>query len=239
MKFVKTAFEQLPLGAVKPSGWLKDQLMIQAKGLTGHLEEHWADVGPENGWIGGSGESWERGPYYLDGLLPLAYLLEDERLIAKANRWVEWSLASQQDDGHFGPKRIETVNREVDKKHDWWHYMIMLKVMMQHEEATKDERIVPFLTKFFGYVRSTIEENPLQGWAKTRGAEMLLCLVWLYKRRRILCCWKWRRSWPSRRRTGLTFFTTSRSGARWRSGTGRRMWSMWRWGSRRRAFCTN
>ncbi|MBJ9988667.1 beta-L-arabinofuranosidase domain-containing protein [Paenibacillus sp. S28] len=182
MKFVKTAFEQLPLGAVKPSGWLKDQLMIQAKGLTGHLEEHWADVGPENGWIGGSGESWERGPYYLDGLLPLAYLLEDERLIAKANRWVEWSLASQQDDGHFGPKRIETVNREVDKKHDWWHYMIMLKVMMQHEEATKDERIVPFLTKFFGYVRSTIEENPLQGWAKTRGAEMLLCLVWLYKR---------------------------------------------------------
>ncbi|WP_145947720.1 beta-L-arabinofuranosidase domain-containing protein [Paenibacillus sp. Y412MC10] len=182
MKIVKTAFEQLPLGAVKPSGWLKDQLMIQAKGLTGHLEEHWADVGPENGWIGGSGESWERGPYYLDGLLPLAYLLEDERLIAKANRWIEWSLASQQDDGHFGPKRIETVNHEVDKKHDWWHYMIMLKVMMQHEEATKDERIVHFLTKFFGYVRRTIEENPLQGWAKTRGAEMLLCLVWLYKR---------------------------------------------------------
>ncbi|OMF22906.1 hypothetical protein BK133_25295 [Paenibacillus sp. FSL H8-0548] len=182
MKLRRTAFENLPLGAIKPTGWLKNQLRIQAEGFTGHLEEHWADVGPENGWIGGSGESWERGPYYLDGLLPLAYLLEDENLIAKANRWVEWSLYSQKENGSFGPERIETVNHDVNKEHDWWHYMIMLKVMMQHEEATQDERVVPFLTKFFGYVHSTIEAQPLSGWAKTRGAEMLLCIVWLYKR---------------------------------------------------------
>lgn len=182
MKLQQTVFEALPLGSIKPAGWLKNQLRIQADGLTGHLEEHWPDVGPDNGWIGGKGESWERGPYYLDGLLPLAYLLEDERLIAKANRWVEWSLASQQENGMFGPDRIETVNRDVDKKQDWWHYMIMLKVLTQYEEATGDKRVVPFLTKFFLYVRSTIEERPLQGWAKARGAEMLLCILWLHKR---------------------------------------------------------
>ncbi len=114
-----TAFEALPLGAIKPEQWLRDQLRIQADGLTGHLEEHWADVGPGNGWIGGKGESWERGPYYLDGLLPLAYLLEDERLIAKAQRWIEWSLASQRGDGAFGPDIIETVNEDLDKTQDW------------------------------------------------------------------------------------------------------------------------
>src|SRR4051794_38070348 len=129
-------FESLPLGSIKAEGWLYNQLRIQADGLTGHLDEQWADVGPNNGWIGGQGESWERGPYYLDGLLPLAYILGDERLIAKANRWVEWSLASQQEDGFFGPIRIETVNNDVDKQQDWWHFMIMLKVMMQYEEAT-------------------------------------------------------------------------------------------------------
>ena len=144
----ETAFNSLPLRAIKPSGWLKSQLEIQASGFTGHLEEQWKDVGDENGWLGGQGESWERGPYYVDGLLPLAHLLEDETLIAKANRWIEWSLASQQENGMFGPARITSVNQDIDKEQDWWHYMIMLKVMMQHEEATGDERIIPFLTKF-------------------------------------------------------------------------------------------
>ncbi|MGM0881271.1 MAG: beta-L-arabinofuranosidase domain-containing protein [Bacillota bacterium] len=182
MSKLHNVFEVLPLGSIKAEGWLYNQLRIQADGLTGHLEEHWADVGPNNGWIGGNGESWERGPYYLDGLLPLAYILGDERLIAKANKWVEWSLASQQENGFFGPAQIETVNGEVDKNQDWWHFMIMLKVMMQYEEATGDERIVPFLTKFLGYVRETIEEQPLRGWAESRGSEMLLCILWLHKR---------------------------------------------------------
>ncbi|QGQ98347.1 hypothetical protein EHS13_27415 [Paenibacillus psychroresistens] len=182
MTLVKTAFESLPLRSIKPLGWLKDQLRIQADGLTGHLGEHWADVGPQSGWLGGEGESWERGPYYVDGMLPLAYLLEDERLIAKANKWVEWTLASQQEDGMFGPKRINTVNNDINHNHDWWHYMIMLKVLMQHEEATGDSRIVPFLNRFFQFVHLNIEKQPLFSWAEARGAEMLLCIYWLYQR---------------------------------------------------------
>lgn len=182
MKLQQSVFEALPLGSIKPAGWIRNQLLIQANGLTGHLEEHWADVGPNNGWIGGEGESWERGPYYLDGLLPLAYLLEDEVLIKKANRWVEWTLSSQRENGLFGPERIKTVNSDVDKNQDWWHYMIMLKVLMQYEEATGDERVVPFLSRYFEYVHHTIVEQPLKGWAETRGSEMLLCLLWLYRR---------------------------------------------------------
>ncbi|MBC7321370.1 hypothetical protein H5T89_12095, partial [bacterium] len=83
-------FVELPLGVIRPEGWLRNQLVIQANGLTGHLEEIWEYVGPNSGWLGGSGENWERGPYYCDGLIPLAYLLNDERLIEKANKWVNW-----------------------------------------------------------------------------------------------------------------------------------------------------
>lgn len=182
MRTFNTAFEALPLGKIKPAGWLRDQLRIQADGFTGHLEEHWADVGPDNGWIGGKGESWERGPYYVDGLLPLAYLLDDERLIAKAQRWVEWSLTHQREDGMFGSEHTVTYHANESMRQDWWHYMIMLKVMTQYEEVTGDPRVVPFLTNFFRYVRSHIEEQPLDEWAKARGAEMLLCIVWTYKR---------------------------------------------------------
>ena len=53
-------------------GWLLDQLKLQAAGLSGHLDEFWPDLGPKSGWLGGPGESWERGPYFMDGLVPLA-----------------------------------------------------------------------------------------------------------------------------------------------------------------------
>src|SRR5262245_8770373 len=85
----------LPLGSVKPRGWLASQLRIQADGLSGHLDELWADVGPNSAWLGGTGENWERGPYFVDGLVPLAYLTQEPRLIAKAEHWMRHILDSQ------------------------------------------------------------------------------------------------------------------------------------------------
>jgi hypothetical protein len=87
----QSAFYPLPLGAVRPAGWLRVQLEIQADGLGGHLDETWADVGPNSGWLGGAGESWERGPYFLDGLVPLAYFLHAARLKAKAQKYIDWT----------------------------------------------------------------------------------------------------------------------------------------------------
>ena len=127
------AFLLLPLGSVKPRGWLRGQLEIQANGLGGHLDEFWPDVGPDSAWLGGSGEGWERGPYFLDGLVPLAYLLDDQRLIAKVKPWIEWTLTHQRADGAIGPP----------KNTDWWPNMIMLKVLTQYQEATADPRVVP------------------------------------------------------------------------------------------------
>src|SRR6201992_1840904 len=89
------AVYMLPLGAVRPMGWLKKQIQIQANGLSGHLDETWPDVGNNSGWLGGTGESWERGPYFLDGLIPLAYQLNDSRLEAKAQKFIAWSVQSQ------------------------------------------------------------------------------------------------------------------------------------------------
>lgn len=73
-------FTPLPLGSIHPRRWLFAQLQTQAQGLSGHLDEFWPDVA-DSGWIGDHAESWERAPYWLDGLVPLAFLLKDERLI--------------------------------------------------------------------------------------------------------------------------------------------------------------
>ena len=122
-----TTFRALPVGAVRPQGWLLDQLRIQANGLTGHLDEFWPDVSRQSGWLGGPGDDWERAPYYCDGLVPLAYQLDDPRLIAKASEYVAWMLNSVQPNGWFGPTNT-----------DWWPRMVALKVLMSYYKATCD-----------------------------------------------------------------------------------------------------
>jgi hypothetical protein len=168
----QNAFNPLPLGAVHPRGWLHRQEQIQAEGLTGHLGDFWNDVGENSGWLGGTGESWERGPYYLDGLLPLAYQLNDAKLIAKAKRWVDWSLNSQQPDGQFGPQ----------KNDDWWPRMVMLKVLTQYAEVSGDPRVVPFLRKYFAYQLRELPKRPLRDWGKYRWQDNLYSVLWLYNR---------------------------------------------------------
>ena len=80
-------FISLPLGAIRAEGWLKEQLIRQKNGLTGHLDEIYESVmGSRNGWLGGDGDQWERGPYWIDGLLPLAYILDDDELKQKAQK---------------------------------------------------------------------------------------------------------------------------------------------------------
>ncbi|MGC4152170.1 MAG: glycoside hydrolase family 127 protein [Propionicimonas sp.] len=168
----QSQFRALPLGSVTPLGWLHAQLEIQANGLTGSIESLWPDLGPESGWLGGPGESWERGPYYLDGLVPLAYVLNDRVLIDRSQKWIEWMLASQTDDGQFGPRGND----------DWWPRMVAVKVLQQYEEATGDERVTPFLERYFSYQLGKLPEHPLHGWAAARAAENVLVVAWLHER---------------------------------------------------------
>jgi len=166
------SYYPLPLTSVRARGWIERQLRIQAAGLSGHLDEFWPDVGPNSGWLGGTGEGWERGPYFLDGLVPLAYLLGDERLISKARRWVEWTIQHQRPDGAIGPV----------KNTDWWPNMIMLKVLTQYQEATGDGRVIPLMRRYFAYQLRAMDSRPLKEWAVFRWADEVLTVLWLYNR---------------------------------------------------------
>ncbi len=159
----------LPLGAIRPQRWLKKQLEMAARGLTGRLDEFWPSV-KDSAWRGGAGDSWERAPYYLDGLVPLAWILDDEDLKAKAMRYIEWTLASQREDGFFGPADNE----------DWWPRMVMLKALIQYYTATADARVPEFMFRYFKYQYRMLDEKPLRDWAVPRGAENIEAVVWLY-----------------------------------------------------------
>ena len=87
---------------IKPNGWLRRQLEIQAQGLSGNLHKIWPDV-KDSAWIGGKREGWERVPYWLDGFVPLAYLLEDRELIAVAKKYIDAIISKQEEDGWICP----------------------------------------------------------------------------------------------------------------------------------------
>ena len=93
---------KLPLGAVRPHGWLKHQLELMATGMTGRLAQLSEYLAPTNGWFGGAGEGWEEQPYWLRGFYPLALLTGCDSLLAESRRWIEAVLASQDADGYFG-----------------------------------------------------------------------------------------------------------------------------------------
>lgn len=169
------AFTPLPLGTVLPLGWLREQLMIQKNGLAGNLEEVWPLVGPDSGWLGGSGESWEIGPYYLDGLVPMAFLLNDNDLKKKAAKWIEWTMSHVGEDGWLGPK--------TDNEDKWWPRAVMLKVLAQYAEATGDQRIDGVMATYFMHLFKRLPDDPLKVWAKFRWGEYLMSLIWLCQRR--------------------------------------------------------
>ena len=182
----QTGYGELPLGAIKADGWLLEQLQRQANGLTGHLDEVYPQVmGDSNAWLGGDGDAWERGPYWIDGLLPLAWILDDPALKAKATRWVEAILASQQPDGFIGPAEDHpfVYGLQRGKSHDWWPRMVAVKILKQYYTATGDKRATDCLSKYFHYQLKTLPQKPLGNWSDWgvwRGADNLEVVLWLY-----------------------------------------------------------
>ena len=166
-----SAFIKLPLGSVKPEGWLKDQLLAQKQGLTGNLEDFWPDL-INSSWKGGYGESWERGPYYLDGMIPLAFLLEDSVLNDKARIWIEAMIKSQRQDGWFGPAANS----------DRWPLAIACKALTSYYEATKDERVRDLIDGYFSYLHQNPPDWPDSTWRGMRAMEHAVSGYWLYRR---------------------------------------------------------
>ncbi|MFA5006776.1 MAG: beta-L-arabinofuranosidase domain-containing protein [Candidatus Izemoplasmatales bacterium] len=164
-------YRRLPLTAIDPAGMIGDLLLKQAAGLTGHLSDVFPDVGPDSAWLGGSGESWERGPYYLDGLVPLAFLTRDPSLSAKMEEWIGAILGSQRPDGFFGP----AVND------DWWPRFVALKAVVQYAEATDSARARRFLVRFCDHMVDHIESRPPAFWGYARGLEAFPAILFVAK----------------------------------------------------------
>ena len=175
-----TAFRMLPLGSIKPTGWLKRQLEIQRDGLSGHLDEFWPDVA-HSSWFGGDAEGWERAPYWLDGAIPLAFLLDDEALKERVTGYVKYIIEHQQPSGWLGPVDANVTNPEATLEYDVWALQLACKVLMQYHEVTGDADALEAMQNCARHLVEHLNKKPLFNWGRDRWFEMLISMYYLYE----------------------------------------------------------
>lgn len=163
---------------LKPQGWLRRQLELQAAGLAGNLDRIWRDV-RDSAWIGGDAEGWERVPYWLDGFIPLAYLLEDEGMIARARRYVDAILSFQRPSGWICPCRDEDI-----PTYDTWAVQLISKVLVVYYECSSDERIPGALYRCFKNYYDLLSSGTIKlfKWGRFRWFEAFVALDFLVRR---------------------------------------------------------
>ncbi len=157
-------FLKLPLKAIRPEGWLRAQLELQAAGFHGHLDEVSRFMNKtNNAWLdplGRGDHGWEEVPYWLKGFGDCAYLLEDQAQIREAKVWIEGALGSQQPDGWFGPGEGRGGSAtDITGREDLWPNMIMLMCLQSYHEFSGDPRVLEAMRRYFDYQMKLPEER--------------------------------------------------------------------------------
>ena len=188
----KFPFLQIPLGNILPKGWLQTQLERMVEGYTGFHYKFSSFLGDNSGWLGGNEPGWEEAPYWLRGFYDLSVLTKNKRIDSVAYRWIEAIINSQDKDGYYGSIYNKFVVSETGKDSltDLWPHMVMNDVLISHYEATKDERVIPMLTKFFMFCHNLPDNFFLKSYDNfdtwkpfvqlSRAGDFIPQVYWLY-----------------------------------------------------------
>ena len=157
-------------GAVKPAGWVLDRAAAARDGFTGHMDEidehfrlAWTTNCMRRGkflnWPNRHQGSWsaEGGAYWFDGLVNLAWQLDDPALKDQAKRRLEPLLANVTSNSvgflwwldRRDPKQVEEAF--ADGAWRFWVIGMAERVISAYYEATGDERARRALENAFAF----------------------------------------------------------------------------------------
>lgn len=177
-------FAKLPIGSITPRGWLRHQLELERDGMIGRLKEvsPWLEFSTSS-WASkdGSGKrGWEEMPYWLKGYGDLGYVLRDEQIISEAKKWIEAAMASQREDGWFGPRELLT---SLKGKPDLWPHMVMLNVLQSYHEFSGDPHALETIKRYLQWQNQLPASTFGEGyWPTIRAGDNIETCFWLYNR---------------------------------------------------------
>lgn len=160
----------LPLGAIRPEGWLLEQIRMQMAGVTADFAKVCPQLKENGEWVADADGDLTRGMYYLEGMVYLAWVMDDEDMKARAAQCVDQLIASQRENGWFGPA----------ENTDYWPLMLALRALRAWFTASNDKRVLVLMDRFFKYEYRELNDRPLKELAVARGGENMEIALWLY-----------------------------------------------------------
>jgi hypothetical protein len=165
-----------------------------ADGLAGHMHDFYRFV-KESPWLGGSEEYSALGegfPYWLNGIVPLAYALNDKRIKAQISSAVAYVLSHQADDGWLGSEKKNSGLRNLWAR---FPFLLGLTQLLEADSETYAPKVLPAIRKFVVLAHDMLSHNHTglvkqpgdrlsdedHIWGQVRMADMLMTLQWLYE----------------------------------------------------------
>ncbi|KAJ3821652.1 hypothetical protein F5880DRAFT_1721306 [Lentinula raphanica] len=172
-------FSTLPLGDIKPTGWLHDQLQLQTDGVAGHMHEFYELVSKSD-WIGGhSYYSYleEAGSYWFNAMVPNGILMNNTIINEKTQEFLKYVLDNQDETGWLGPEVGTDKPRYL-----WGRYPFFFGAIQMIEYRPElTDRVVTALHQFVKLANRMLHnEEGIEKWAATRWEDFVIVLQWLY-----------------------------------------------------------
>jgi uncharacterized protein len=161
---VNQYFQWLSFGEIKPEGWIKKQMQKDMAGFVGRLDELVPDLMDDKIYgeqrltkdvktknVGNITEGFD--PQYLwwnsetqsnwrDGYIRNAILLNDSLHLAKAGKYVEYLLSTQDKDGYLGIYAPDLRYRFTDENGELWAKTTALRGLLAWYEYTGNQEVL-------------------------------------------------------------------------------------------------
>jgi len=158
----RASLRELQLGSIRPEGWLRDELVRQANGITGHQPEfcfpfdrhYWAgnergqDLESRNGGI--FWYPWEQAGYWTDGAYRCARLIDDAALRKRAMEPIRYTVEHPIEGWFLGPKRLLALPANpTDVDPGRWPQAVFFRALAGAAEGESSPDIVSAMCRHY------------------------------------------------------------------------------------------
>jgi uncharacterized protein YyaL (SSP411 family) len=194
---IMPAFMHLPMGQIKPEGWLKAQMEGDLNnGYTGNLDSltntvqisiFGAQRVSKKNDIGRAWWNGETTGNWLYGLIQMAFLTDNQKAIHKADGYINYVLKYQDKDGYIGIYKPKARYNHTGENGELWDQNCIFRAMLAYYEYTGKKNVLNAVIKAVNLTmqhygpQHSYFKGPHKRMGVAHGLMFIDTLRWLYR----------------------------------------------------------